>query len=158
DEANGFPQSSGLWRLDRRTADLLDQQAAGEERLITQHLGVEPEAWTARQQAVSRVLGQAGLGHLCGLTGGRTPHPALHCLLDVPAVVHELHGQPVEQLRMAWRFALGAEILSRLDQTGAEQLLPEAIGGHASGQRMLTRHQPAGEAEAVAWSIGGQRR
>ena len=51
-------------------------------------------------------------------------------------------GQPVEQLGMAGRLALDAEVLGGLDQADAEVLLPEAIDGDARGQRVV-RRQPA---------------
>ncbi len=57
--ADGLPQPRRLRRLDARPADLLDQQAADEERLVAEHLGVEPEPRPAREQPVGRVLGQA---------------------------------------------------------------------------------------------------
>jgi len=44
---------------------------------------------------------------------------ALHEPLHVPAVLTELDGQPVEQLWVARRLALRAEVLGGLDQTGA---------------------------------------
>ena len=50
--ADRLPQAGRLRRLDAGTAHLLDQQAADEQRLIAQHLGVEAETRAARQQAI----------------------------------------------------------------------------------------------------------
>ena len=50
--ADRFPQPGRLRRLHARAAQLFDEQAAGEERLVAEHLGVEPEAGAAGEQAV----------------------------------------------------------------------------------------------------------
>ena len=50
---------------------------------------------------------------------------------------HVLAGQPVEQLGMARRLALGAEVFLGLDQADAEQLRPEPVDGDACGQRIV---------------------
>ena len=62
----------------------------------------------------------------------------------------ELGRQPVEQLGVRRRLALEAEVLGGLHQPDAEMLLPEPVDGHAGGQRVLGRRQPAGQAQAVA--------
>ena len=56
--ADRLPQPRRLRRLDARPAHVLDQQAADEERLVAERLGVEPEPRPARQQPVGRVLRQ----------------------------------------------------------------------------------------------------
>ena len=55
---------------------------------------------------------------------------------DVPAVVHEIDGEPVEQLGVAWVFALGAEVGGGGDEAGAEEHLPDAIHCDAGGERV----------------------
>ena len=62
--------------------------------------------------------------------------------LDVPAGADELGGQPVEQLGVAGRLALHAEVLGGLHQAGAEELLPGAVDRHAGRQRVV-RRRPA---------------
>ena len=59
---------------------------------------------------------------------------------------------------MRGRFALTAEIVGRLDQAHAENLLPHAIDGHARGQRMIFGKEPAREAEPIARHRGCHRR
>ena len=77
---------------------------------------------------------------------------------DVPVVVHEVDGEPVEQFGVAGVFALGAEVGGGGDEAGAEEDLPEAIHFDAGGERMLAHRHPVGEAEAVGRRAGGQRR
>ena len=75
--ADRLPQPRRLGRLDARPADLLDQQAADEQRLVADRLGVEPEPRPAGQQPVLRVLRQrsgASRGRLP--VGGRGDEPA----------------------------------------------------------------------------------
>ena len=45
--------------------------------------------------------------------------------------------------------ALGAEVLARLDQAAAEDLLPQAIDGDARDERILLVHEPPRQAEAI---------
>ncbi len=76
--------------------------------------------------------------------------------LDVPAVLAELDGQPVEQLGMRGQLAGHAQVARGFDQARAEHFLPEAIDGDARGQRMIRPQQPLGKAQAVARQIGGE--
>ena len=46
-------------------------------------------------------------------------------LLQRPARLHELNGEPVEQFGMARPFALQAEVLAGAHDAGAEDELPE---------------------------------
>ena len=55
-------------------------------------------------------------------------------------------------------FGLRAKILGRLHQSDAEQLLPEAIDRHPRRQRLIGRHQPAGETQAIRRRVGAERR
>ena len=51
---------------------------------------------------------------------------------------------------MRRRLPLQAEVFRRLDQAGSEIALPEAIHGHAAGQRIGGIHEPAGQSQAIA--------
>ncbi len=59
---------------------------------------------------------------------------------------------------MAGRLALRAEVLGRLDDPGAEDLEPEAVDGHAGGQRMVGGDQPLRQPQAVDRRARRQRR
>ena len=56
---------------------------------------------------------------------------------------------------MSWKspkvieIALGAEIIGGLDQTGAEELLPEPIHLDTSSERVLRTDEPVGEIAGV---------
>ena len=52
---SSFHKPGRLIRLHRRPADLLHQQPGDRQRLIAHHLGRQPEARSARQQAVLRI-------------------------------------------------------------------------------------------------------
>ena len=49
----------------------------------------------------------------------------------------EVDGEPIEQLRMARPFALGAEVGGRPDDARAEEHLPEAIHRDPRRERVL---------------------
>ena len=79
-------------------------------------------------------------------------------LLEGTAAVAKLDREPIEQFRMARQFALGAEVLLRLDQAGAPQLAPQPVHRHARRQRVVRIDQPAGHAHSVGRGILRQRR
>ena len=62
--------------------------------------------------------------------------------------MHELGGEPVEQLGVRRPFALRAEIVERLGKADAEELPPHAIDEDARGERIARGDQPVGEVEA----------
>ena len=66
--------------------------------------------------------------------------------------------QPVEQLGMAGRFALRAEVFLGLDQPDAEDLRPEAIDGHSGGQGVPRIDQPPRQPEPVLGLAVGEGR
>ena len=85
-------------------------------------------------------------------------HQQLEEALDVPALLAELDGEPVEQLGMAGCVAGDAEIPAGPHQAVAEHLLPEAIHRDAGRQRVLRTEQPLRKAQAVVRQIGRHRR
>ena len=80
---------------------------------------------------------------------GRRGHDQPVHRLEAPAPVDELGGQPVEQLGMARRRALRAEVLVGLDEPPAEVRLPEPVDRDPGRQRVLRVDQPAGQVEPV---------
>ena len=79
-------------------------------------------------------------------------------LLDAPPLGDEAVRQPIEQLRVARRLALDAEVLRGLHQAGAEGELPEAVDGDAGGEGVVRADEPAREGEAVSGLAGRQGR
>ena len=153
-----FPQTLGLIGVNAGSANLRTQKAADSERIVAHRLGRQPEARTASQQPVLRVLFEQlgrdarGLPVRC-----RGDDQTLH-RLDVPARAHELRGQPVEQLRVAGWLALRAEVLGGLHQARAEVVLPVAIDGHARRQRVGWVYQPFRQPQPVAGQVLRHRR
>ena len=70
-------------------------------------------------------------------------------LLEAPALVEQLDRQPVEQLRVAGRRALGAEVVFGFDDAEPEELLPEAVHDNPRRQRVGRIDQPLGQVEAI---------
>ena len=56
--ADGLPEAGGWGGFTLGPPTVSIEQAADEQRLVAQHLGVEPEPRAARQQPVGRVLRQ----------------------------------------------------------------------------------------------------
>ena len=69
--------------------------------------------------------------------------------LETPAGVDEAQGQPVEQLGMAGGFGTQAEVAGRLDEAGAEVVLPDAVDQDAGGEWVLWRCDGPGQFEAT---------
>ena len=112
----------------RPTARLLAaQQAAEGQRLVADHLGLQPKPRAARQQRLRGSCASISGGHSRRLAVGRRRDDQPQQRLDVPAASHELDGQPVEQFRVGRGVALRAEVLLGLDQPDAEQLRPKRL-------------------------------
>ena len=101
----------------------------------------------AGEQLVVRIALPQLLGQRGRLPVRRRHHHQLEHVLDVPAALAELDCQPVEQLRMTGPSALRAEIFERLDESLAEQQLPEPVDEYAGDQRVVGGSQPLGEIE-----------
>ena len=142
---------SGWYGLTLGPPSLRDQQAAGGQGVVADHLGVHAEPRPAREQPVLRVLLEL-LRRAPRPTGGRSAEvdQQLEEPLHVPARLAELDGQPVEQLGMRGKLAADAEVAGRADQAGAEDLLPEPVDRDAGRQRVLGPEQPLRQAEPVA--------
>ena len=78
---------------------------------------------------------------------------ALHEPLHIPAVLDELHRQPVEQFGVHRQLALRAEVRAGFYEAHAEELLPNAVDRHARGERVLAVHQPIGEIETIVITL-----
>ena len=79
------------------------------------------------------------MGAAALLPGLREENAAVQ-FLERPAVGHKGGREPVEQLGMRRSHAVAAEIVGRIDQPGAEVMLPDAVDDHAprSGLVSLT--------------------
>ena len=65
--------------------------------------------------------------------------------LEPPTPFDEGRGEPVEQLRMARAIALGPEVVDRLDEPGAEVVLPDPVDEDPGRQRDARVDEPSGE-------------
>jgi hypothetical protein len=66
----------------------------------------------------------------------------------------ELGGQPVEQLRVRGRLALGPEVVVGRDQPAPEVGLPDPVDRHPRRQRVVVPEQPIRQVHPVRRSVG----
>ena len=140
-------------REDARAADLRDRAGRWPPgRCRARSLGVDAEPRAAGQQAVVRDRGPASSRVVDPrrLAVGRRVDDQPMQVLEAPAVVHELDGQPVEQLGMRRRLALRAEVLAGRDDAGAEVRLPDAVDQRSRRGRRPAVDQPARRTSAAS--------
>src|SRR5437667_11172346 len=65
--------------------------------------------------------------------------------LDASAVLYEVTGQPIEQLRMGRPLPHLAEVVWRADDSVAEMVFPNAIDHYARSERVGGTGDPAGQ-------------
>jgi hypothetical protein len=79
--------------------------------------------------------------------------------LHRPAMLDEARREVVEQGGVGRGLARGPEVVGSLDETDAEEMLPDAVGHDPRGEGMLGAGDPAGELEPAALlGIGTRRR
>ena len=104
-----------------------------------------------REEVVVRVVIEELL--CVGVTGallvglGRDDH--LMQALDLPAVFHEVGGQPVEQFRVRGLGAFDTKVVRVAGDGLAKMLLPDAVDDGAGGQRVVRVRDPLGEGQAT---------
>src|SRR5262249_44182832 len=150
-------QAGGLIGSDRRAPDLSEEKTAQSERLIAEKERRQPQARAAREQTIVRVLFEDSRRDARRLPIRGAGGDEAMQRFDIP-LFRELKREPIEQVGMTGRVALAAEVFRRLDEAGAEEGLPIAIDGDASGQRIRLIDEPFREAEAVIGSVFWQGR
>ena len=125
--------SRDLVREDAGPPHLAAKQAANGQGLIPNDLGLQAQTRLPRQQPIPRIsLGQ--VRPVCGglaVGAGRDNQP-----LDrfyAPTLIHELTGQPVQQLRMRGGRAAHAKVVFRFHQAQAKIPLPNPIDSDPGG-------------------------
>ena len=137
---------------------MLEQSADG-EGVVANDLRIEPQPALAGQQPVVRIDQSQFRPGVRRLPIRRRGHDQTMHVPQVPAFaqrklrLHELHGEPVEQLRMRGRRPLQSEVVFRLDQALAEVVLPQSIHGDSGRERIGTIDQPASQIEAIRAAI-----
>ena len=143
-----LPQAGRLVRLHTFTAHVWIEQAAGPKSDVAQHLGVEPVVRAASPEFVLGIV--HAVAQRGPLAEGAAVHHQPQHVLEIPAAVVQLDGQPVEQLRMGRLLPLQAKILRRADQPCAKDTLPDAVDQHTGDDRLLAAGEPPGQAKPVA--------
>ena len=129
----------------------LEFTAGGVER-VADLLGFETLRLEAPEQGVLRVLELAArdIGVLARATVGGARHEQARHRLLVPALGHELIGEPVEELGVRGRFAEVAEVAGVRRQAATEVELPESVHRQTRGEGVGLVGQPAGERGAAS--------
>ena len=95
-QSDDFPDVGGLVGLGPRAAHFGRKGTGGGEGVVTNHLGIHAEPWSAREQAVVGILLEFVGGDLARLAiRGRSEQQSEEAL-HVPAGLPEFHGEPVE--------------------------------------------------------------
>src|SRR6185369_16470101 len=71
----------------------------------------------------------------------------------LPCRLYQFAREPIEQLRMRWSRALGAEIVFRFHQTAPEVLLPHSIYDYTRCQRIRRVREPSREIQPIGETI-----
>ncbi len=109
----------GLGREDARAAEDSRQEPAAGQGRVADQLGVQPEPRLSPEQPVVGIDRLSlGANPRC-LAVCRRAHDQTMDGLETPVAIHQLAGQPVEQLGMAGGRALGPEVVVGLDQARA---------------------------------------
>lgn len=74
--------------------------------------------------------------------------------LDFPAFGDEFRSEIVEEFRMRWPAAEEAEVAWSIDDARAKVMLPDAIGEHAGGKRVVVAGDPLSQSDAALAFIG----
>ncbi len=89
--------------------------------------------------------------------GMREDH-GLEQTAQVPARVHEVAGQPIQEPGMGWWLALHSEIFGGGNQPASKDHLPVAVHRYAGQKRVVRRGEPLGQAEPVFRGALGEGR
>ena len=83
---------------------------------------------------------------------------AVH-LFVAPAAVDEFHRQPVQQFGMRGRVAHFPEVVEHGSQAAPEVVIPDAVDGHARGERVVAGQDPFGERQTASRcpAVGGRK-
>ena len=89
---------------------------------------------------------------------GPAGHDGADEVLEVPLVLYEVGGEPVEEFGVEGDFGLDAEVLGAFEKADAEEFLPESVDGDAGGEGVVGGDEPAGEVESAGWLVSLERR
>src|SRR4051794_21561472 len=73
--------------------------------------------------------------------------------LHLPVVIHQLDREPIQQSLVAWLRRAQPEIECVVDKRRTEMTQPNVIHRDASGQRILSVHQPFCESPSAARAL-----
>ncbi len=137
------PQAVRLVGLDAGSPQSLDQQSRHMQRLIADLLCGQPLPGVSGVQR-----GIAGADFIRSLPIGAAEHDGPNQFAYVPPAIAKPDCEPVEQFGMTRPASLESEVLDGLGEPLAEEHRPDAIGGHAGGQRILIADQPSSQIDS----------
>ena len=130
------------------------QPAGDPENGIPEGVRIHPsQGKTGQEEIVGVSLQGMPSGSRLLPVGGGSHDQAVQGL-ETPTAVHELAGQPVQQLGMGWPRSGASEVAGRAHQPHAEVMLPDAVHHDPGGQRMVGLGQPLGQREAPPGGFG----
>src|SRR5262249_17729865 len=121
------------------TAQLGVEQPRNQEHAVAQYLGLDPQRLLSPEQARVGVGGKAvGSRSGCLAIRARGHDQAVHFFQAIFAS-GKLCCEPVEQFGMTGPATVEAEIVRRLDEAGAEMVMPHAIDADPRKEGVLGR-------------------
>src|SRR5262245_40221830 len=146
-----------LWRKYTWSTDLRVQQAAGRQGLVADRLSFQTNPLLAPEPTILWIDSRQvlSIARVLAISGRRDDQ--LVQFLLAPAALHEFTRQPIQQFRMSWRRALGAEIIVGCNQSFAEIVLPHPVHGHPGCQRIALVNEPTGQIQPVRSSCRFER-
>ena len=142
---------------DGRASEFGAEEAGDGEGLVAEEFAAGAEAGAAGEEAVFGVaFGEGGWGGGVLAVGGGGDE-GFEEVFQVPTGVHQVGGEPVEEFGVNGEVTLGAEVFAGADDAGAEEGFPVAVDGDAGGEGVVFGDEPAGEGEAVAGGVLGER-
>ena len=139
------------FEIERLAADLGGIQASGDAQHTVAHgLKVEATALGAPAQVIVGILGQAFGAHVDRLQEGAGEDDGADEFLHGPFVLHEGRGEVFKQLGVLRQRRPDAVVARGLDQAAADEFGPDAIGHHASGERVRLAGDGVGHVETSA--------
>ena len=130
------------------------QFAAESQQRVSQWFKLEPPRVCSPIELVARVSFVGGRFRLAAESIRPTQHDRADQAFDRPAVPHETHCKVIQQFGVRGLRSGQAEVVDGLDQSTAEESLPNPIHLYASRHRVVRVSNPVGGLKPAALAFG----